>query len=594
MPAKRWVLQSPAGVAAHDLTRSLKVHPILAQLLAARGFEDVDTARRFLDPSLDHCHDPFLLPDMERAVERLAQAIRAGERILVHGDYDVDGICSASLLTRVLRALNANVECFVPHRLRDGYDLQLETVRRVAAEGIQVIVTVDCGILAYEAADAARALGIDLIVTDHHEPRDPLPDAYAVVNPKRPGSRYPCADICGTAVAYKVAFALVRHLGLPESNFRTNYLDLVALATAADCMPLTDENRVFVKYGLQTLKATKKVGLKALMQMANVQPATLNARSLGFSLGPRLNAVGRIDAAEHGLQLLLTSDAVEAERLAARLEECNRERQAEQERIFSDALRQAGHYVDDRILVLAGQNWHSGIVGIVASKIVEALCRPAIVVAIDAEEGLARGSARSVEGYHIYAALTACSDVLIRCGGHQAAAGFDIRADRLEDLRTRLRSHAEETLVEELLEPSQRVDAELSPNALDLRLARELLLLEPFGHGNHEPVFVTRGLNVVQQSRIAAKVKNAPDHLKLRLDTGHRAPTDAIFWRGWARASEIVEKSPVDVCYSLEVNTYNGYQNLQFNLKDLCASGGVGTDSPRRHGDTERDIPGKL
>jgi single-stranded-DNA-specific exonuclease len=572
MASKRWILPDTLVPSHHDLAACLKISPFVAHLLSCRGIHTESVARRFLEPHVDHLHDPFLLPDARPACERLATAIRGGEKILVHGDYDVDGVCAAALLTRVLRVLKANVDVFVPHRRVHGYDLQVETVNRVAAEGVKLIITVDCGIVAFEAAHAARELGVDLIITDHHEPHPDgeLPDALAVVNPKRPDSDYPFQELCGTAVAFKLCCALVQHLGVPSGAFKTAFLDLVALATSADCMPLVDENRVFVKWGLETLRNTNKAGLKALLRVANLPPAAVNARSLGFSLGPRINAIGRMDASEHALKLLLTGDASEADMLADRLDQANRERQVEQERILQEAMRQAERFIEDRILVLASEKWHPGIIGIVASKIAESLCRPAVMIAVDAENNRARGSCRSVEGFHIFDALNACREHLIRCGGHQAAAGFDMHPENLTPFREALQEYARLELDEDLLQPCVRVDCELPVEVLDLHLARELSMLEPYGHGNSEPVFVTRGMRVLEQRRLTGKNGSGVDHLKLRVQhPSYRLGLDALFWRSWLRAGECAAESRIDACYTVELSTYNGHQNVQLNLKDL-------------------------
>ena len=576
MASKRWILPDGPITGHEALASALKISPFVAQLLWTRGVRAEGSARRFLEPQIDHFHDPLLLPDADVAAERLAQAVRSGEKIVVHGDYDVDGVCAAALMTRVLRVLKANVEAFVPHRQVHGYDLQVETVKRFAAEGVKVLVTVDCGIVAFEAAKAARELGVDLIITDHHEPHPDgeLPEALAVVNPKRPDSDYPFQELCGTAVAFKLCCALVQRLGVPGTAFKTTFLDLVALATCADCMPLIDENRVFVKWGLETLRTTKKAGLKSLMRVAGLTPQNLNARSLGFALGPRINAIGRLDASEHAVKLLLTGDAAEADALADRLDQANRERQVEQERILGEAMRQAERYLDDRILVLASEKWHPGVIGIVASKITESLCRPTIMVAMDGESGRARGSCRSVDGFDIFDALNACREHLERCGGHQAAAGFDILTANIGPFREALQEYAQCELEEELLQPSVRVDCELPVDVLDVHLAKELALLEPFGHGNHEPVFATRGLRVLEQRRLQGKNGSGIDHLKLRVQhPAIRQGVDALFWRAWGRAEECPADARVDACYTLEVNNFNGHQTVQLNLKDLRPSG---------------------
>jgi single-stranded-DNA-specific exonuclease len=550
------------------LAQELGVSPTVAGLLIARGCADAATAHRFLHPSLDDLHDPFLLPDIDAAVTRIARALETGEKILVHGDYDVDGVCAAALMTRVLRALGANVEPFVPHRREDGYDLRVATVRKKKEEGVSLIITVDCGIVAHEAAECARELGMDLIVTDHHRPDKTLPPALAVVNPHRHDSAYPFKSLAGVGVAFKVATALVRKLQVPEQSFRTKFLDLVALGTTVDCMPLVDENRVFVKFGLDVLRKTGKPGLRALMAVAGVEPGRLDARSLGFALGPRINAVGRLDAAEYALKLLLTGDETEALQLAQRLDRCNLERQEAQNRILQEALEQARGPArkDDRVLVLAAPDWHSGVIGIVASKIVDIIGRPAIMIALDGERG--RGSARSIEDFHIFDAIDSCRSLLERCGGHAQAAGFDTRAEHVEEFRQMLGARAAEQLTDEALQPRIKVDAFLDPTEVNLRLAHELRRLEPFGHGNPEPVFVTRGMPLVAADVWQPKTGTIP-HLSLRCRLTPRSAVHAIFWRNGEKAEELRGVQQIDLCYQLEIDEYRGAADVRLIVKDL-------------------------
>jgi single-stranded-DNA-specific exonuclease len=567
--SKRWSVRPEDGPPAAELAAALGVSPTLAALLYARGCEEARAGERFLNPSLDDLHDPARLPDLERAAERIAAAIEAGEKICIHGDYDVDGVCSSALLTRALQTLGAHVDTCVPHRQLDGYDLQPETVTRLHEAGVRLIVTVDCGIVAHAAMAEARRLGLDVIVTDHHLPGPRLPDALAVVNPKRSDSDYPFTDLCGTGLAYKLAEGVVRRMGVRSPAFRTAYLDLVALATVADCMPLLDENRALVKCGLEKLRETRNPGLKALMEVAGVRPPTLNARALGFYLGPRINAVGRLDAAEQAYRLLVTSDAAEAKMLAERLDQFNLQRQEEQDRIFQEAIRQAQNHLHDRILVLASARWHPGIIGNVASRMAETQARPAVLIAMNEDLETARGSARSIQGYHIFDALSQCRDLLDRCGGHAAAAGFEMHITRLDDLRAALRRVAEETLPDDLLQPAVRIDRELSPADLTLDLARDLARLEPFGHGNPKPVFMTRALTVVRQLRLTSSRKVGADHLKLFLAGAGRAPIEAVFWRTWPRAPQAPAGAHLDLCYELELNHFNGMVTLQLSLTDF-------------------------
>jgi single-stranded-DNA-specific exonuclease len=575
---RRWRCVAPAPDGREELARALGVSTTVAGLLIARGCADADAAHRFLNPSLSDLHDPFLLPDMEAAVARLARAIERGEKVLVHGDYDVDGVTSAALMTRVLRALGAQVEAFVPDRRDDGYDLRKHSVERAVESGVQLIVTVDCGIAAYQAAERAHELGIDLIVTDHHHPGEILPRAIAVVNPQRADSLYPFKGLAGVGVAFKTATALVRKLGVPETSFRTKFLDLVALGTTVDCMPLLDENRVFVKFGLEVLKQTAKPGLRALMEVAGVQPGQLSARSLGFALGPRINAVGRLDEARHALRLLLTGDGNEAAELARKLDRCNQERQQAQYRMQEEAIQQArlAERQDDRILVLADPRWHSGVIGIVAGKMVELIGRPVIMIALDGEIG--RGSARSVDGFHIFDAIRECQSVLERCGGHAQAAGFDIQAERVEEFRQRVCQVASTSLSDDAMQPRIDVDAFLDAAEVGLELAREMCRLEPFGHGNPEPLFATRAFPLLAAEVLRAKTGTQP-HLKLRLGMARKnAPASgarfvpAVYWRNGEKADELQGVDRIDLCYHMEINEYRGMQEVQLNVRDLRLS----------------------
>lgn len=552
------------------LAKELGITPTLAGLLIARGHATPEAAHLFLNPSLDHLHEPLLLPDAAQAADRIARALDGGEKILVHGDYDVDGVAAAALMTRVLETLGATVECFIPHRQHDGYDLQVETVRRAAQGGVRLIVTVDCGILAFEAAEAARELGVDLVITDHHQP-DPerLPVAVAVVNPCRLDSAYPFRDLTGVGVAYKVALALLRRRGVREEAFRRNFLDLVALGTVSDCLPLVGENRVLVRFGLEAMANSRKPGIRALLATARI--ATPTASGIAYGLGPRLNAVGRLDAAEHAMRLLLTREEPEARELAARVERCNQDRQAAQQRLVAEALEQARELDLRRtpIIVLAASHWHPGIVGIAAARVTEATHRPAVLIALEGETG--RGSARSVDGFHILDALRRCREHLVRVGGHAGAAGFEVRAEAVPALRDALARVAAESLPAVPAAPALLLDDLLAPQEITSRLARELLLLEPYGHGNPEPLFGARGLPIARVQRLAPRQQGTADHLKLHLRlTGEPdSLVEAVYWRQGHRAEELGENAQVDLCFLLELDTYWGEARVRLNVRDM-------------------------
>lgn len=584
---REWRLRPRDQAKSEALARELGVTPPLAHLLIARGYTNPADAHAFLHPSLDQLHDPFLLPDAHAAVERIRRALRHRETIWIHGDYDVDGVAATALLARVLETLGGRVETVVPNRQHDGYDLRPETVKRAAQEGVGLIVTVDCGIVAFEAAQAARELGVDLVITDHHQP-DPtrLPKAVAVVNPTRLDSSYPFRDLTGVGVAYKVALALLQQIGVSDASFRRGFLDLVALGTVADCLPLVGENRVLVKYGLEALKRSRKPGVKALLAAAGVTTPT--AASIAYTLGPRLNAIGRLDEARHAMRLLATRDPAEAAELARLLCRCNEERQAAQNRIQGEAMELARELDPRRtpILLLASSGWHAGIIGIVASKLVETFQRPTVLIALEGETG--RGSARSVDGFHILEALRRCGEHLGKLGGHQAAAGFDIRAAQVPALREALTRVAAQHLPSAVSPQPLEPDDLLAPEEITPRLARELALLEPFGHGNPEPRFASLGLPLARLHRFPPRQPGTDDHLKLLLELKGQPATEgrggarlveAIYWRAGHRAEELLEYAEVDLCYTLELDSYRGSQAARLMVREIRPSA-KGTRAP--------------
>lgn len=571
MSRTRWNELQPEGESLQNLVREGQHAPLMARLLALRGVRTAEEAARFLQPDLAHAHSPWKMPDMHRAVERLDAALKQNEPVLVYGDYDVDGVCAAALLSRVLRALDGNVQIKVPHRKRDGYDLQVEGVRKAHQEGIRLIVTADCGILAFEAAEEARRLGVDLIITDHHTAHASgrIPDALAVVNPRRLDSGYPFAEICGAAVAFKLCQALVEHRKIESRSFATRFLDLVALATCADSMPLRDENRVYVSQGLQALAQTRKKGLAELLRLARNGSDRLSVRTLTHGVGPRINAAGRMDDPVHALNLLMTGCEEEARQMARKLDEINSERREEQNRMIAEAVRLAQGRSSDPILVLWSDRWNPGLIGIAAGRLAETFCRPTILIAVE-EGGGARGSCRSVPNFDIHAALCECRRHLQRFGGHPAAAGFDIAPDQLEPFRASMQKLGAEKLNPELMTPCIEVDATVELDELSVPLAQELLRLAPFGHGNLAPVLLSRRLEVISSRRIAARAADQPDHLKLFLRHPSRAEgVEALYWSGWDRAGECEPGSRIDACYEVQLDHYGGAPRLQLRLLDF-------------------------
>lgn len=520
---------------------------------------------------LGSLHDPSGLTDADRAAQRLARAVARREMVVVHGDYDVDGISGSALLTSWIRALGGRADAIVPDRLLHGYDLSDAGVHRAAALGAAVLVTVDCGILALDPVRQAVAAGMDVIVTDHHRPGPELPAALAVVNPNRPDCAYPNKELCGAGVAFKVGQLLAAALGRPEDE-SWRYLDLVALATIADQMNLSGENRVLARYGLRVLTRTARPGLAALIESAGLRDGPgrpIDSAAVAFQLGPRINAAGRVGDAMAALRLLLTGDAAEAAQLAETLETDNRSRRALEERVTGEALEALrGEYdpARDRAAVVSGDGWHEGVIGIVASRLVERICRPVIVMAFEGDRG--RGSARSIPSFDLHACISACSEHLERFGGHSQAAGMDIRRDRLPAFREAFQALARRRLRGAAPRPELHVDLELELAEAGPELHRHLRYAGPFGRGNPEPVFVARRVSVAAPPRV---LKGA--HLKFRV-ARNGARLNVIGFRLADRVPlDSLTAGPVDVAFNLMANTFRGRTTIEAKALDVRPSG---------------------
>jgi single-stranded-DNA-specific exonuclease len=551
------------------LAAGLKLPDSLCRLLAIRGYADCATAKTYLKPRLEELHDPFGLIDMDVAVERLGRAIDRGETILVHGDYDVDGICSTALYTRVLRSLGGKAVPFTPYRLRDGYDLTSAGVSAAIEAGASLILTGDCGTVAHAAIREAAEAGIGVIVTDHHTPGPTLPDAVAVVNPNRPDCSYPDRYLAGAGVAWKLSQALVTSRGGdPKSLWY--YLDLVAVATIADLAPLKGENRIITRYGLKLLSQSSNHGLRALLLAAGVdltQP--IGAGRISHGIGPRLNAVGRMGDAMRGVRLLLSDVEAEATKLAAVLEEENRVRKAVDRQTLAEAIDQLRGTYDpetDYGIVLAAPGWHSGVIGIVASRIVERINRPTILIAIDPETGKARGSARSIPGFHLYEAIRDCSHLLERFGGHRQAAGLEILPERIDEFRRAFNARAASVLGPDDVAARVAVDLDVSLGDADVKLIELLRHFGPFGMGNPSPLFVSRSVELLRPPRI---IKD--EHVKLFLgdDSGR---IDAIGFGMADRAAGLEQGGRIDIAYHVQIDEWNGRRRPQARLVDLRKS----------------------
>jgi len=572
--------QTPAGVdaCARELAQALQLPPTVATLLARRGICDAEEASRFLNPSLADLHSPYLMLDMRAAVERVSLAIARGERVLVYGDYDVDGTMATVILKTAIELCGGQCEFHVPHRLLEGYDLRDEVIERAAAEGIRLIISVDTGIRAFAAAETARRLNLDLIVTDHHLPQvgKELPKALAVLNPNRADCRYPDKGLCGAGVAFKLAQALLEKNG--QLRLVPSFLKVVAIATIADAVPLTGENRIFASLGLHELRRPVNPGLRALLEVANIEEGRpLTATEVAFRIAPRMNAAGRMDVARAVVDLFAEKVPARALEVAKNLDRLNGDRQQEEARILeaiASQLEESPEFAGAICLVLDGEGWHRGVIGICASRLVDRYQRPAVVISRDGEE--AHGSGRSISGFHLLEAFEHCSELFTRFGGHAHAVGFAMRSERVPELRRRLIRFAEERLRPEDLEPALEYDLELPLHEIGPPLWDALCRLEPFGAGNPQPVFIARKARSLAPARIL-KGK----HLKLKLARGvdnSSGLARGIEALGWGMAGRF-ESNPfeagqlLDVAFTIERNSHSDFGgHLQLNLRDWLRS----------------------
>jgi single-stranded-DNA-specific exonuclease len=553
------------------LTRELGISPVTARLLCIRGLDDLESARRFLAPSLGDLHDPFLLTDMMPAVERIRGAIARKERIAIHGDYDVDGVTSTVILRRALELLGADVIHFIPERLRDGYGLQTPALDRLHTDGVRLVISVDCGIRAADAARHAASLGLDLIITDHHEPDDTLPPALAVINPKRHDCTYPDKNLAGVGVALKLVQALCLKSG--RESWLPAFVKIAAIGTLADVVPLIGENRVIAKLGLGMLSSgPHKVGLRSLLAVCGLTGKEIDSYHVGFVIGPRVNAAGRMSTPDIAARLLLASDeamADEARGLAAQLDSENFRRQKEEAAIVAEARKVVETELDvgsRSVIVVAGDGWHRGVIGIVASKLVDAFHRPAIVLSQDGDT--AHGSCRSIPSFNMLAALESCAALLTKFGGHQQAAGLTIESSRIRELRARVNEYADGRLQPDDLRPRLWIDGSLTFRAISEQVVSDLSVLAPFGIGNPRPVFRASNVEVVDGPRLL-KAR----HLKMSFRQEGRV-IRGIAWRAADRESFVAaHRGAIDVAFSVEEDNWNGERYLQLSVSDFRAPG---------------------
>jgi single-stranded-DNA-specific exonuclease len=560
---------------AAALSSALGISSITARLLCLRGVTTPEDAQRFLRPSLDQLHDPLRLTGMAIAVDRVLAAIGKRERIAIHGDYDVDGITSTVILRRAIESLGGNVDHFLPERFRDGYGLQVPAIERLHADGVRLIISVDCGIRGMEAARRARDLGVDLIITDHHEPESELPPALAVVNPKQAGCSYPDKNLAGVGVALKLVQALCARTG--HETWLPGFVKIAAIGTLADVVPLVGENRVIAKIGLGLLsKGPHKIGLQALLDAAGLSGKTIDSYHVGFVLAPRVNAAGRMATPDIAARLLLAVDpamADEARALAEQLNVENQRRQDQEQEILA-AARKAIETDPDvgarSVLVVSGEGWHRGVIGIVASKLVDTFHRPVVVVSV--EDGIGHGSCRSIPAFDMLDALQSCSAHLARFGGHKLAAGLTVEGARLKAFRAAMQARGDELLSPDDLRPRLRIDAALPFTEIKGRLVEEIRALEPFGLGNPRPVFWAGPVEVVDGPR---RLKER--HLKMAVRQAGRI-FRIVAWRAVEREAFLVEhKSALDLAFSVTENTFNGETHVELTMCDARAAEGMGT-----------------
>ncbi len=558
---KRWAKKQYDERAAARLARELRISDISAAMLANRGVTDIEAADKFLYPKLEHLHDPYLMKDMQAAVERIRLAIERGERICIYGDYDVDGTTSTIILKKTLKLLGADVSYYIPERLKDGYGLREDAMDMAKAEGYQLIISVDTGIRAQQVVEHARTLGLDMIITDHHLPEDgSLPRAHAVLNPKRDDCPYPEKNLAGVGVAFKLAQALLGK----DSKRVESFVKVAAIGTIADIVPVVGENRVIAKHGLAGLRNPVNHGLRALLEVAGVNlNKPLSGMDIGFKVGPRINAAGRMEKASAVIELFDAPDYETARQMALAMNVKNAARQQVEADTLAAAIRQIdsdSRLKNSYVAVIAGENWHRGVIGIVASKVVERLYRPTIIISV--ENGIGHGSGRSIPPFHLLNGLESCAEVFEKFGGHSHAAGVTIRADKIDELRARLDAHARGVLRPEDLIPVIDFDCELSFKQASLETLEEINRLEPFGAGNPQPVFVTKGAKVVERRILKDK------HLKLKLMQDGRW-MDCVWWGAAEVAQDVYPGDVVSLAYTLSENTYNGSTSVQLTLKDL-------------------------
>lgn len=559
---KKWQVYETDETKVKELTEKYAINSLLATILVNRNIIEEERIQVFLHPTRNDFHDPFQMPDMQKAIDRILQAKQEGEKVIIYGDYDADGITSITVLKSFLQDIGMEVDEYIPNRLEEGYGLNKPVVQTIAEQNYSLMITVDCGISAVEEIAYANSLGIETIVTDHHEVGEELPNAVAVVDAKRKDNTYPCRDLAGVGVVFKVIQALSQTLHLPEEDY-LKYLDIVCVGTISDIVPLVDENRVIAKLGLMLINQTKNIGLKSLLLSSGYQK--IDSNTISFGVAPRINACGRMGHAEQALKLFLSKNIQEVKELTTILNEYNRQRQETEKRIYEEAVAQISqkHLDQNNTIIVAGENWHHGVIGIVSSKITELYFKPSILLCREGE--LAKGSGRSIPGFDLHEALMKCPNTIEKFGGHSMAIGITIQTSKLENFKQEFEQIAKETHIEEI-QPIIFIDGKIELSDLTKQMVESLKQLEPFGEGNKTPIFVFRNLKI-DSIRALSEGK----HLKLTLKEGNTI-LNAIGFNLGQLTEEYRIGDRLDVVGVLEINTFNGIDSLQINIKDMMGA----------------------
>lgn len=560
---KKWQIYETDDNKIEEISKKYNLNKLLATILVNRNIVDDEEIRLFLEPTRADFHDPFLMVDMEKAVNRIIRAIEENQRVTIYGDYDVDGITSITVLKSFLNDRGLDADFYIPNRIDEGYGLNKPAIDKINENGCDLMITVDCGISGIEEIAYANSLGIETIVTDHHEAGNELPNAYAVVDNKRKDSNYPFRELAGVGVVFKLIQAIGMKLELKEEEY-LKYLDIVCVGTISDIVPLIDENRVIAKLGLMLIRQTRNIGLRSIIQTSGYKK--IDSSSISFGVAPRINACGRMGKAEEALELLLSKDIYKANELTERLNNHNKVRQETEKNIFENALKQIEekHLDENKTIIVGGENWHHGVIGIVSSKITEMFYKPSILLSFE-EDGIGKGSGRSIPGFDLHQALMQCMDTIEKFGGHAMAVGITVRKEHFEEFKKEFEKIAEDAHIDEII-PIINIDAKVDFSEINKNMVDSLKQLEPFGEGNKMPIFAFKNLRI-DSIRALSEGK----HLKLTVKNGNTIINAIGFNMGYL-AEEYRIGDKIDVAGVLEINTFNGVDNLQINMKDIMKS----------------------